>query len=68
LIPENLPIFRPEYLTCPTDNTLLEMEKAHIRRILTENQWNVAKSAKILGIDRSTLYNKIKRHNIRKAS
>jgi DNA-binding NtrC family response regulator len=68
LIPEDLPIFRPEYLTRPTDNTLLEMEKAHISRILTENQWNVAKSAKILGIDRSTLYNKIKRYNIRKAS
>jgi DNA-binding NtrC family response regulator len=68
LIPEDLPIFRPEYLALPTDNTLLEVEKTHISRILTENHWNVAKSAKILGIDRSTLYNKIKRHNIRKAS
>jgi DNA-binding NtrC family response regulator len=68
LIPEDLPIFRPEYLTLPTDDTLLEVEKAHISRILHENLWNVAKSAKILGIDRSTLYNKIKRHNIRKAS
>ena len=68
LIPEDLPIFRPEYLTFPTDNTLLQVEKAHISRILTENHWNVAKSAKMLGIDRSTLYNKIKRHNIRKAS
>ncbi len=68
LIPEDLPIFRPEYLTSPLDNTLLEVEKAHVNRILKENQWNVAKSAKILGIDRSTLYNKIKRHNIRKAS
>jgi DNA-binding NtrC family response regulator len=68
LIPEDLPIFRPEHLTPPLDNTLLEVEKAHVSRILKENQWNVAKSAKILGIDRSTLYNKIKRHNILKAS
>ena len=68
LIHEDLPIFRPEYQTLPADNTLLEVEKTHIRRILSENHWNVAKSAKILGIDRSTLYNKIKRHNIRKAS
>lgn len=68
LMPEDLPIFRPEYLTPPLDNTLLEVEKAHVSRILKENQWNVAKSARILGIDRSTLYNKIKRHNIRKAS
>lgn len=68
LMPEDLPIFRPEYLTPPLDNTLLEVEKVHVSRILKENQWNVAKSARILGIDRSTLYNKIKRHNIRKAS
>ena len=68
LMPEDLPIFRPEYLTPPPDNTLLEVEKAHVHRILKENQWNVAKSAKILGIDRSTLYNKIKRYNLHKAS
>jgi len=68
LMPEDLPIFRPEYLTPPLDNTLLEVEKAHVSRILKENQWNVARSAKILGIDRSTLYNKIKRHNLHKAS
>ncbi len=68
IIPEDLPIFRPDDLTLPVDNTIVEVEKAHINRILNENQWNVAKSAKILGIDRSTLYSKIKRHNIRKAS
>jgi DNA-binding NtrC family response regulator len=64
--PEDLPIFRPEYVSSPHDNTLKEVEKAHIIQILNENQWNIAKSAKILGIDRSTLYSKIKRCQINK--
>jgi transcriptional regulator of acetoin/glycerol metabolism len=42
------------------------MEKAHIQQVLIENQGNIARSAKILGIDRSTLYSKIKRYNIDK--
>ena len=61
---ENLPIFRPEYVSSPHDNTLKEVEKAHIVHTLNENQWNIAQSAKILGIDRSTLYSKIKRYQI----
>ena len=64
--PEDLPIFRPEHLAAPHDNTLKEIEKAHIVHTLNENQWNIAQSAKILGIDRSTLYSKIKRYQINK--
>ncbi|MBW1785724.1 MAG: sigma-54-dependent Fis family transcriptional regulator [Deltaproteobacteria bacterium] len=64
--PEDLPIFRPEYKATEESKSLEEMEKAHIRIILQENHWNVSKSAEILGIDRSTLYNKIKRYNIPK--
>jgi transcriptional regulator of acetoin/glycerol metabolism len=40
------------------------VEKAHIQQVLTENQWNIARSAKVLGIDRSTLYSKIKRYKL----
>jgi transcriptional regulator of acetoin/glycerol metabolism len=42
------------------------MEKNHILQVLAENDWNIAQSAKTLGIDRSTLYSKIKRYQIRK--
>jgi len=66
ILPEDLPIFRPEYLTPTLNNSLNEVEKKHISRILNENQWNISKSAEILGIDRSTLYSKIKRHKIPK--
>lgn len=64
--PEDLPIFSPEHIPSIKSNTLREVEKAHIFEILNENQWNIAKSAKILDIDRSTLYSKIKRYKLNK--
>jgi transcriptional regulator of acetoin/glycerol metabolism len=45
---------------------LKEIEKMHIRQILTDYDWNIARSAKTLGIDRSTLYSKIKKYEIGK--
>jgi len=66
VMPVDLPIFRPEYVCIPPSNTLMEVEKAHIQQILNDNQWNISRSATILGIDRSTLYGKIKRYNIQK--
>ena len=50
----------------PRNNSLKEVEKAHIRQILADYDWNIARSAKTLGIDRSTLYSKIKRYEIQK--
>ncbi len=44
--------------------TLKDMERAHIKKILTENNWNISKSSKILGIGRSTLHRMIKRHGL----
>ncbi len=64
IVPEDLPIFSPEHIEAPKNNSLKEIEKAHITQILKENDWNIARSAKILDIDRTTLYNKIKRYEI----
>jgi transcriptional regulator of acetoin/glycerol metabolism len=66
ILPQDLPIFRPEYVTALPGRTLREVEIAHLQSILNETQWNVSKSAEILGIDRSTLYDKIKRYDLRK--
>jgi transcriptional regulator with PAS, ATPase and Fis domain len=44
--------------------TLTEMEKQHIERVLHEEQGRVEKAAKRLGIPRSSLYQKIKKHQI----
>ncbi|SDT84429.1 sigma-54-dependent transcriptional regulator [Desulfobacula phenolica] len=45
--------------------SLNDMEKQHIHKILEQTGWNISKSAVILGIDRSTLYNKIKRYELK---
>lgn len=47
-----------------TSLTLLELEKRQIERVLREEQGRVEKAAKRLGIPRSSLYQKIKKHRI----
>ncbi len=42
---------------------LREIEKLYIKKTLEENNWNKLKVAQILGIDRKTLYKKIKEFN-----
>ena len=64
--PEDLPFRRSDDPTFISRSALKDIENAHIRKILDNNQWNIAKSSKILGIDRTTLYSKIKRYNIKK--
>jgi len=66
IMAKDLPIFRPEHIRPTSDNSLRKVERAHIGHILGENQWNISRSAEILGIDRSTLYSKIKRYKIEK--
>ena len=66
VLPEHLPIFCHIPIHGPQNNTLKEIEKIHIEQILADNDWNIARSAKILGIDRTTLYSKIKRHGIQR--
>jgi DNA-binding NtrC family response regulator len=67
ILPEDLPIFCHEPALQTKAFTLKDVEKAHIRQVLVENQWNIARSAKILGIDRSTLYSKIKQYKLKAA-
>ena len=44
--------------------TLYEMEKSYILRTLEECKWNKKRTASVLGINRSSLYSKIKRFGI----
>jgi len=46
--------------------TLKEMEKQYIDTILQDNQWNITKSAQILGISRPTLHRMINRYQMDK--
>ena len=45
--------------------SLNDVEKQHILKILQQTNWNISKSSVILGVDRSTLYNKIKRYDLK---
>jgi len=66
MLAEDLPILCYGPFHAPKNNSLKEVEKNHIRQILMENGWNIARSAKILEVDRSTLYSKIKKYDIEK--
>ncbi|MHC4778515.1 MAG: sigma 54-interacting transcriptional regulator [Planctomycetota bacterium] len=46
--------------------TLRAAEAHHIRKALDHCGWNKTKAAKLLGIERSTLYEKLKAHSIKK--
>ena len=45
--------------------SLDELEKNHIIQILTKYDWNISRSAKALQVDRVTLYNKIRKYELK---
>jgi len=50
----------------PPGDSLEEIEKAHVKRILEQSDWNISRSAETLKIDRVTLYNKIKKYGLQR--
>ena len=56
----------PQDIIHPTPvegKTIESVERNHIIRVLEETKGNISKAAKILGIRRMTLYNKLKKYN-----
>jgi DNA-binding NtrC family response regulator len=45
--------------------SLEELEKKHITLILEKYTWNISRAAKALNVDRATLYNKIKKYDLK---
>ena len=45
--------------------SLEDLEKSHMSQILNKYDWNISRSAKALKIDRVTLYNKIKKYDLK---
>ena len=50
-----------------TVESLDDLEKNHILMMLSKYRWNISAAAKALVIDRVTLYNKIKKYNLKQA-
>ena len=49
-------------------NSLDDIQRNHITKVLEETGWNISKAAVVLDIDRVTLYNRIKKYNLKKES
>ena len=45
--------------------SLDDAEKNHIIQVLANHEWNITRTAKALKVDRVTLYNKIKKYNLK---
>jgi len=50
----------------PAARSLSALEKEHIGRVLGACDGNITRAAKVLDIDRATLYNKLKRYGLRR--
>ncbi|MBW2622499.1 MAG: sigma-54-dependent Fis family transcriptional regulator, partial [Deltaproteobacteria bacterium] len=63
---EHLPFYESPAAYSPKDGTLKEVERAHITQTLEDTSWNITRAASTLGIDRVTLYNRIKKYGLQK--
>ena len=74
LVVGKLPVVRAEDLPLRINHgrhpepgdSLSDVERAHVSRMLERTGWNITRAAEILGIDRVTLYNKIKKYELRR--
>ena len=64
ILPEDLPLPLARSGPEPEGETLAALERRHIERVLREEKGNITRAAATLGIDRGTLYNKLRRYDI----
>jgi DNA-binding NtrC family response regulator len=63
--PEDISISQIAHIEEGQQASLDEVERSHILRILRETGWNQSRASQILGIDRKTLYLKLKKYEIK---
>jgi DNA-binding NtrC family response regulator len=64
--PEDLPLWGARRIRPDAGDTLADVEKAHVAAVLERTGWNVTKAAEILGIDRVTVYNKMRKYGLQR--
>jgi DNA-binding NtrC family response regulator len=60
--PDDLPLTIHHGGSERSGRSLAEIERQHIKRTLEETGWNIYRAARLLEIDRVTLYNRIKKY------
>ncbi len=65
--PDDLPMPLAGGAIEPEGATLAALERRHIERVLREEKGNITRAATALGIDRGTLYNKLRRYGIERS-
>lgn len=65
ITPADLPFQDASIPRKPIAGSLGEVEKDHISEMLTACEWNIAGTASLLGINRTTLYKKIKKYGLK---
>jgi transcriptional regulator with PAS, ATPase and Fis domain len=55
-----------EKMDYPTDQSIEHVEKNHILNVLKKCNWNISAAAKVLGIDRVTVYKKLEKYGIKR--
>ncbi len=60
----DLPRYVREDPPQPPSTSLADVERAHVRAVLEDHDWNVTHAARALGIDRGTLYHKMHRFEL----
>jgi DNA-binding NtrC family response regulator len=64
--PEDLPLHISKPPNGGGAGSLAEMEREHIQGVLDAQGWNITHAARVLGVDRATLYSKIRRYELSK--
>ena len=70
IVPRDLPLrgaVRPNGSFGPVDS-LAEVERRHIALVLERTDWNISQAARLLNVDRATVYNKIKKYGLSQPS
>ena len=62
--PEDLPLHATSRAASSATDSLEDVERKHIASVLAKTDWNISRAAELLGIDRATVYNKIKRYGL----
>lgn len=65
--PDDLPLQVSDSRGKPSNGrSLSDVERQHVKKMLEETGWNVYQAARLLEIDRVTLYNKIKKYGFKR--